>query len=163
MIILAIDPGTTESGWVVYDTEKKGIISKGIDLNIDLAEDFRSKDLHFVDFVAIEMVASYGMPVGATVFETCVFIGRLQEILEQQDLNVDLVYRKEVKICMCGSLKAKDSNVRQAVLDCFPRTGGGATPEVGTKKQQGPLYGVKSHIWPALALAITYERKLNDL
>jgi hypothetical protein len=60
-----------------------------------------------------------------------------------------------VKLHLCGTNKAKDANVRQALLDMFPRTGGGAVPQVGTKKEPGPLYGISTHAWPALGVAIT--------
>jgi len=59
------------------------------------------------------------------------------------------VYRKEVKIYLCGSMKAKDPNIRQALID---RLG-----DPGTKKNPGPTYGVKSHAWSALAVAVTAE------
>ena len=94
------------------------------------------------------------MAVGREVFETCVWIGRFQQAWRDPGA-VELVYRKDVKLHLCGTNKAKDANVRQALLDMFPRTGGGATPQVGTKHQPGPLYGVSSHAWPALGVAIT--------
>jgi hypothetical protein len=96
--------------------------------------------------IAIEMIASYGMAVGADVFQTCVEIGRFVEVAGE---HVSLVFRRDVKMHLCGSARAKDANIRQALLD---RLG-----PVGTKKAPGPLYGVKSHIWAALAVAVTYE------
>ncbi|RXN88219.1 hypothetical protein C7R54_15615 [Achromobacter aloeverae] len=104
--------------------------------------------------VAIEMIASYGMPVGKEVFETCLWIGRFVQALETPE-EARLLYRKDVKMHLCGTTKAKDANVRQALLDLFPRTGGGKTPQIGTKKQPGPLYGVSTHAWPALGVAVT--------
>jgi hypothetical protein len=108
--------------------------------------------------VAIEMIASYGMPVGREVFETCVWIGRFQQALESPG-TAELVYRKDVKLHLCGSPRAKDGNVRQALIDLFPATGGGKTPQIGTKKQPGPLYGMSSHAWAALGVAITAKAK----
>lgn len=104
--------------------------------------------------LAVEMIASFGMPVGREVFETCVWIGRFKQAWHAPDA-VELVYRKDVKMHLCGTTRAKDANVRQALLDMFPRTGGGKTPQVGTKGQPGPLFGVSSHAWPALGVAIT--------
>ncbi|KVP90912.1 hypothetical protein WJ95_09470 [Burkholderia ubonensis] len=106
------------------------------------------------DRLCIEMIASYGMAVGREVFETCVWIGRFQQAWRDPD-SVKLIYRRDVKLHLCGTSNAKDPNVRQAVIDLFPREGGGKTPQIGTKGQPGPLYGVSSHAWPALAVAIT--------
>jgi hypothetical protein len=108
------------------------------------------------ELLAIEMIASYGMPVGREVFETCVWIGRFVEAFSRDSRAhaPRLVYRKDVKMHLCGTNKAKDANVRQALLDLFPRTGGGATPQVGTKAKPGPLYGVSTHAWPALGVAV---------
>jgi hypothetical protein len=48
-------------------------------------------------------------------------------------------------------MKAKDANVRQALIDRY----GGKAEAIGTVKKQGPLYRVKSHAWQALAVAVT--------
>jgi hypothetical protein len=95
------------------------------------------------DLCACEMIASYGMAVGKEVFETCVWIGRFVEIAYEP---VQLVYRRDVKLHLCHSPRAKDANVRQALID---RLG----PQ-GTKKNPGPTYGMKSHLWAALAVAV---------
>ena len=80
--------------------------------------------------LAIEMVA-YGMPVGREVFDTCVWIGRYIQAWPRPD-EVRLIYRKNVKLELCGSARAKDANVRQALLDRVgPR---------GTKKKPGATY-----------------------
>lgn len=149
MTILAIDPGTTQSGWCLYDGAR--VRDSGVAANNELL--FGLPDMP-ADRLAIEMIASYGMAVGREVFETCVWIGRFQQAW-RTPAAVELVYRKDVKLHLCGTTKAKDPNVRQALLDLFPPTGGGKTPQIGTKGQPGPLYGVSSHAWPALGVAIT--------
>lgn len=150
MKILAIDPGTTQSGWCLLDDGKP--IAFGILTNMSMMDEIRSS--YDADVMAVEMIASYGMAVGREVFETCVWIGRFMQSWRDPGA-VRLVYRKDVKIYLCGTTKAKDANIRQALLDSYPATGGGATPQVGTKSNPGPLYGVSSHVWPALAVAVT--------
>jgi hypothetical protein len=142
--IFAIDPGTTHSGWVLIRGDQ--IHGSGVSENHELLHDL-------VDWggvpVAIEMVASYGMPVGAEVFETCVWIGRFLQVAGEH--RVKRVYRKDVKLHLCGSPRAKDANIRAALIDRW----GGKAAAIGTSKQPGPLYGVKSHAWAALAIAVT--------
>ena len=148
--ILAIDPGTEQSGWCVYRADKS-ISGSGVAKNADMLAMLRV--LPF-EILAIEMVASYGMAVGREVFETVRWIGRFQQAWAEPD-EVRLIYRRDVKLYLCGTAAAKDPNVRQALLDLYPATGGGATPQVGTKSQPGPLYGMSSHTWPALGVALT--------
>lgn len=149
--ILAIDPGTTQSGWVIYGDKR--VHDSGVMPNEDMVKWLAYRDDNGAR-LAIEMIASYGMPVGKEVFETCVWIGRFKQAWHSPDA-VQLIYRKDVKLHLCGTTKAKDPNVRQALIDLFAPTGGGKTPQIGTKGQPGPLYGVSSHAWPALGVAIT--------
>lgn len=151
-MLIAIDPGNGQSGWVLFTG--RAVHSCGVMPNDELLQRLRGDWRVLGDALAIEMIASYGMPVGREVFQTCVWIGRFQQAWQAPEL-VRLVYRRDVKLHLCGTSQAKDGNIRQALLDLFPRTGGGATPQVGTKGQPGPLYGVSSHAWPALGVAVT--------
>lgn len=153
--ILALDPGTEQTGWVLTDAED--VFASGVNPNAEMFGVMRRSD---AQVLAIEMIASYGMPVGREVFETCVWIGRFVQAWHDPEA-VRLVYRRDVKLHLCGTSKAKDPNVRQALLDLFPRTGGGATPQIGTKAHPGPLYGVSTHAWPALGVAITARHQLG--
>ena len=140
--VLACDPGTTKSAFIVWDGSR--VRNSGIVENGALLELLKSGDLAPYDFAAIEMVACYGMAVGKDVFETVFWIGRFYEVLQRRT-PVTRVYRKDVKLHLCNSPRAKDGNIRQALIDKWG--------EVGTKKNRGPLFGVSSHIWAALAVA----------
>jgi hypothetical protein len=148
-MILAIDPGTEQSGYCIYDGDR--VRESGVLPNADMLVRVQQWP---AQRLAVEMIASYGMAVGREIFETCVWIGRFQQAWHKPEA-VELVYRKDIKLHLCGTTKAKDPNVRQALLDKFPRTGGGATPQVGIKSKPGPLFGVSSHAWAALAVAVT--------
>lgn len=150
MIIFAIDPGPTESGWVLLCDSR--VVDSGVHPNHDVLQWVRSGQS--ADMLAIEMIAGMGMTVGQTTFDTVRWIGRFQQAWSHPE-EVQLVLRRHVKLHLCGTQQAKDKNIRQALLDAFPPTGGGATPQVGTKGKPGPLYGVSSHAWSALAVAIT--------
>ena len=151
MSILAIDPGTEQSGWCHYGA---GIVfATGVASNDQVLHWLEASTFRDAAQVAIEMIASYGMPVGREVFETCLWIGEFRHACRGK-VPVRLVYRRDVKAHLCHNTKANDANVRQALLDRFPRTGGGATPQIGIKAKPGPLYGVSTHAWPALGVAI---------
>src|SRR5678809_428964 len=87
---------------------------------------------------AIEMIASYGMAVGREVFETCLWIGRFVQAARGEHT---LVYRRDVKMHLCGNNAARDSNIRQALIDRF---GPGKDKAIGRKALPGPLYGVSA-------------------
>lgn len=152
-MILAIDPGYTQSAWVLYNGDRP--VGFGIEANADLLEIVA--DIH-ADTFAIESIASYGMPVGAEVFETCIWSGRFIQCwvsfgaLGGGEETVRRVYRRDVKLHLCGSARAKDANVRQALID---RYGPGKEKAIGRKASPGPLYGLSSHVWAALAVAVT--------
>lgn len=171
MRVLAIDPGNEESGWVCYDGHKKAVSSCGINRNeqllkaLDLTRRVRPgfrpgftpaapsifEEQHVL---VIEKIANMGMTAGATTFDTCIWTGRFMQAWHEPD-EVTLMPRNKIKLYICGTMRAKDANVRQALLDRFPATGGGKTKQIGTMKQPGPLHGMASHMWSALAVAVT--------
>ena len=156
MRIYSIDPGNEQSAYVIWNGYK--IIDKGIEKNEDLLYLLRISDI-----MAIEMMASYGMPVGKTTFDTCLWIGRFcQKYLDRWNNvkfedKIKLIYRKDVKMHFCHSIKGvKDTNIRQALIDRFG--------EPGTKKNKGLLYGVTKDIWSALSIGVyTYDIFKNNL
>lgn len=143
MIVLAIDPGPKQSAFVMWDSAVPRIMASDTVLNDTLRERLIMDDYPEAKIVAIEMVACYGMSVGADVFETCLWIGRFAERAEPTPVR--LVYRKDVKMHLCHSMRAKDSNIRQALIDKY------GPP--GTKKAPGATFGVSGHLWSALAIA----------
>jgi len=166
MNIIGLDPGNEKSAYVVYEDGGK-VLSHGIVTNKILLNRITTSDpngsMFFepfgIDEMVIEMVASYGMAVGKTVFETCVWIGRF--IQAWQPKQATKVYRKDVKMHLCNSMRAKDGNIRQALLDRYPATGGGKCPQIGIKSKPGPLYSVSKDVWSALAVAVYWDDVIN--
>lgn len=158
-MIFAIDPGNIESAYVIVQNDLSEVIEKGKVPNEELLErlywwlkEDRFKGANGVEesnYFAIEMIASYGMAVGATVFDTCVWIGKFANTIEQSDCEVTYIYRKDEKMCLCHSMKAKDANIRQALIDRFG--------EVGTKKNPGYFYGFSKDRWAAMAVATVFH------
>ena len=151
-MILAIDPGSEQSAWVLYDEPNKLPIEFAKEPNDVILERMRGLKEQ-ADEIAIEMIASYGMGVGQTIFDTCVWVGRYHQLWIELGGQVTLIFRKDVKLHLCGATRAKDSNVRQAIMD---RYGSDKKTSIGNKKNPGPLYGVVSDIWAALGVAIAY-------
>ena len=154
--LIAIDPGTTKSAYVVLACTG-AVIDQAIVPNNELLHWLRT---HNYDTVLIEEIAGYGMPVGRDVFQTCHLTGRLREAVFGRS-KVKMVARRDVKLELCGQARAKDGNVRQAVIDLYPPDGGGKCRQIGVKAQPGPLYGISSHVWQALALGVAYQRMLG--
>ena len=147
MKLLAIDPGNTLSAYVVMDEDYKPIDHAKV-ANQDLLDRIKGglRGWGITD-MAVEMIASYGMPVGKEVFETCVWIGRFLQAADYIPVK-RLIYRKDEKMNLCHSMKAKDGNIRQALIDRFG--------PVGVKKNPGFFYGFKADEWSAFAVGTTY-------
>lgn len=145
MTVLGIDPGPVTSHWATFD----GVCATGGSCkNTDWG------GCYYQDCVAIEKVASYGMPVGAEVFETVFWSGRIYERYAKHGIRISRPTRKEVVTHICGSARAKDSNVRQALIDRI-----GAP---GLKKSPGPTFGIKGDQWQALACSVYAWDKLME-
>ena len=156
MLVLAIDPGNEESGYVLLSDHYKPL------LHGKLPNDALLFDVASMQFntLVLEMVAHYGkgMPAGKTVFDTCVWIGRFQQMAAARGIPTEIVMRGEEKINLCGSAKAKDANIRQALIDRFARTPNGK----GTKKEPDFFYGFAADAWQAYACGVTWMDKMKE-
>lgn len=155
MRILAIDPGPTESAILALDD---GRLVSHVDISSN--EDIlKYLIVRCEEPLVIEKIASMGMAVGAEVFETCYWSGRFAQAYDPSGELIHRITRVEVKTHICGTPRAKDGNVRQAIIDRF----GGMATAVGKKRSPGPLYRIKSHAWAALAVGLTfYDRNVED-
>lgn len=167
MRILAIDPGNTHSAWVVMDddysiiqhnvvervvvrerikdgktiTDKKALM----DENKALLGKIRKQEFGAIDGIVIEKIQSFGMAVGAEVFETVFWSGRFYQAFSGYKARIT---RMRVKEIICHSHNAKDANIRQALIDRF-----GAP---GTAKSPGPTFGLVADLWAAFAVGVTF-------
>lgn len=139
--IYGVDPGPQLTGWVLWDGQR--VLDGDSTPNAELLERFRSAAAAVPMY--IEMIASYGMPVGKETFETCLWIGRYIEVWSILGYPWQLCYRTQIRTHHCFDAHAGDSNVNTALRDKY----GGK----GTKKAPGPLFKVSKHQWSALAVA----------
>lgn len=177
-ILIGIDPGTTQTAYSIVEVKDnqlnkvlfkdKNDNSKIYDtLKINIIEYCQSENIKNINInIAIEHIENHGMAVGQTTFETCYFIGALcyqlnnNLSLELKLSNVNClvklyrIYRHQEKTLICNNSRAKDSNIRQALIDQFGN--------VGTKNNQGYFYGFKSDIWSSFAIAYTWYLMFND-
>lgn len=160
-MILAIDPGNIESAYCVIDKKTYKPIEFAKVKNEELLEYIWDYIPREVDTLVIEMVASYGMSVGKEVFDTCVWIGRIQQyyldFTSPYHQKVEYIYRAEEKLNLCGSMRAKDSNIRQSLIDRFAEHD--LKNGKGTKNNKDWFYGFKADIWSAYAVGVTYLDK----
>jgi len=154
--ILAIDPGPAQSASVLLVNGAPVDPQKGPNADL-LSRLYRETvETHPTPLLAVEMIASYGMAVGKEVFETCMWVGRFIEAWESRGGHTRLVYRRDVKLFLCQSVRATDSNIRAALIDRY----GGKAKAIGTKTAPGPLYSLKKDMWSALAVALTAEEQI---
>lgn len=156
MILLSVDPGPKLSAYSVLDTHsslsKK--ISKFQKLQneelLKVLKSSRNKKL------ILEQIKSYGNVIGDEVLTTVLWSGRF---IQAHDGEHELIPRKTVCSVLCRNSRAKDKNIRQAIIDRF----GGKESAIGKKKSPGPLYGVSGDMWSAIAVGLAYEEIQNEI
>jgi hypothetical protein len=142
-VIFGIDPGSRESGYVLWDTGQNRVFQCGNESNEGMLDLCRHTDF---ELLAIEQIRGYGIVAGDDIFDTCEAYGRFREAYECRGLRVIMVPRKNIKKHLCGVTTTNDKYIRMALID---RLG-----EVGTKRSPGPLFGISGHLWSALAVCI---------
>ncbi len=148
--IAAIDPGPLDSGLVVLNHDFT--IRQALNLpNDELRHRLKQATPRFVDSHAlvIEDAESYGAAVGSELFEAIRWSGRFQEVWPGV---ATFIRRTQIKLHLTGKRNTRDAELRDVLVH---RYGGDKATAVGTKKAPGPCFGFNSHLWAALALAVT--------
>ena len=153
MEILALDVGTTESGFCVVD-ENYNILKFGKWQNESILELINESCFSHLIYEKFEC---YGMPIGQSTINAIEWNGRFKQLAISQYIEVDSISRKEEKLNLCNSLKAKDSNIRLALIDRFAKHD--LKNGKGTKKNPDTFYGFAKDMWSAFAIAATYLDK----
>lgn len=135
-VCLAIDPGNTQSGFVLFspaDDEPGGlaVLESGVFDNSVLADMLEDRAKLPISLLVIEGMRPRGMPFSAEEMETLIWAGRFIQA-SQRDGSCDwsYVFRGDVKLFLCGVAKAKDGNIRQALIERF----GGNSLAIGCVK-----------------------------
>jgi hypothetical protein len=151
--ILAIDPGTNESAYIIWDGENIG------EFDIMDNEDVLIKILEpEIDELLIEKITCYGMPIGKSTIDTIEWIGRFdQQWFLLSGKRAILITKNQVQLHHCKTTKAKDSNVIQSLRDKYAY--GVRNYGKGTIKEPGFFYGFKEDDWDAFALATCYTEQ----
>ena len=151
---LAIDPGPETCGAALYDPSTRRVLWS--DKAAPVASMCDQLWLPHPDvpwwghdlLVLVERVESYGIS-GNHLLRTSEALGRLWRSAEAGGHDVRLIPRRLVCRALDVTGGGKDGKVRQA---CIAILG-----EPGRKADPGPTYGVTSHAWQALGLALAYH------
>ncbi len=159
-LILGIDPGPVTSGVILYDPVRSRVLEAWAKMpTADALEAVRKRALSDKEgaywclrrvHLAMEHIVSYGAPIGKSTIDTIEPIGRIKEAWSREDANATYLSRPEILKHLTGAANSKASDCNYCIRKRF----GGDDLAVGTKKQPGPLYGVTSHAWSALAVAV---------
>ncbi len=147
-MILAIDPGETESAYLFMgmDGTIRDFATASNEAVLQLCA---VREYHEL---IIEEVRSYNQRVGKSTFETIKWSARFALRATDRHLPVQWVGRKEVFHYWCEGSLASDAAIRSALEDRYGR--------VGTKKCRGALFGHDKHTLSALAIAGYWKSKL---
>lgn len=150
-MILAIDPGPTTCGFVIYDPHTQRVSSAHAELSWPDVRRRLADHLLTSALVVCERIQA-GPPSSDVVLTTEV-VGRVIEWCDSTRMPLELLYRRDALAALGISAKGpKDPLVRAALIELH---GGTKQQAVGNRFNRGPLYGVSSHAWAALALAVT--------
>lgn len=150
---LCLDPGDTKTGWVLYCPRTERVLEAGWEDNARVLQHLDALDVW--DLVVCELFEPRGMAIGQHSVDTIVWTGRF---MERARCPFKTILRREVKLAICGSTRAKDGNIRQALIDLYVPVSQSKRPQ-GTKANPTPLTplyssaGASNHTYAALAVA----------
>ena len=158
LVISRVSAGEDSGNYYEMESPDKNrtiICDHKIRMDQGICESF--KKLPVPQYLVMEMVSNYSQTVGRSVFETCMWSGRFIELFQcgqylrtgVDKMNYTLITRTQSRSNITGTSRCGDAQVNRALLD---RVG-----EKGTKKYPGPMYGMKSDLYAALAVGLTFK------
>lgn len=154
--IIGIDPGPEISGavWLYRDS----VVAWPEIPNLDLYRRLRDINYAELPILAIEDFRLYDVR-GDSCLKTIKWIGRFGLAGEENGWQIREIPRATIRSELCGRIRGiGDAQVAAAVRDWakekWDLPSSDRKDVVGTKRRQGPLYGVKKHAWAALAVAV---------
>lgn len=154
LTLLALDVGTTETGWCLMDFETLHPEVFGKTENNELIGMIQRMPINYAVYEKFE---SFGMPIGQTTIDAIQWNGRFIQALKEIGVDADCVTRKDEKLILCQSMKANDATIKQALVDRFAY--GQKNYGKGTKKDKGWFYGFRADVWSAYAVGVTWKEK----
>lgn len=172
MLLLAVDPGTTESAYVGMKSDYE-IITKAKVPNEKLLELIT---LGCYDALVIECMEARTLNVGRAdappqkigneTYETCYWIGRYMEAAYRRGMDVHRVTRGEEKSALIPTKKNKlpplpppvpksvDAKIRAGLIRRFAKHD--MINGKGKANNRDTFYGFKADMWAACAVGVTY-------
>lgn len=161
--VIAIDPGTKESGICIVRTEDLKPLWCAKILNGKVLEDTLTA-IYDIDWtvpqkdvqIVIERMQGNSMPVSSDVFLTCEWIGRFDVFFQTVFKGItEYIFRRDEYKALCSNIYThNDKGIRQALVERFAY--GQPNYGKGTKQNHGWFYGFSADTWSAYAIAITY-------
>ena len=159
--LVAIDPGTTESGVCLVRTEDAKPLwcakLKNEDVYVTVTTELENRGIGSMQVILVIERMYNPKAASSHVFLTCEWIGRFDILFGLLPLKQDTayVYRYEEYRFLCGKEYAhNDKGVKSALVDRFAY--GWENFGKGTKKKPGWFYGFGKDMWSAYAIAVTY-------
>lgn len=165
--VIAIDPGTTESGVCIVSSRDYMPVAFAKIRNEDVPYWIQCKNPRMGNYEHIEAViermqGNY-LHVGSDVFLTCEWIGRFD--VELHDLGItkrEYILRREEYQLLCGKEYSRnDKGIRSSLVDRFAY----GAPNYGKGKKTAPgwFYGFGADVWQSYGIAVAYIDKCKAM
>lgn len=142
MRIAALDPGSGESGLVVFDTDPFRIVRHENALNPKLLQEPPEAEM-----LVVEWMEARGVKLSDPVTETIMWASVLIWMWGFWNRHKRIA-RSVIKRALIGVAYGNDKYVRRALIERFG--------DPGTAKAPGTLFGLSQHQWAALAAGVTW-------
>ena len=161
--ILTIDTGTELTAYTLYNKETKQLADRNWLPNMEVISKLKNY-FNDCDICLIEMSAVYGAGASMSILANTLIIGLYAQLAKSYNVPVALVFRKTVKLELCGALrKVNDTAVNITLRDMY-----WGDPGSKSKKNLNPFYfneettanGARSELennqWAALGILAAY-------